>query len=240
MNLPNKLSFIRIALVPLMMFFYLADFIPYCNKIIALVIFIIAAVTDLFDGKIARKRNEVTDLGKLLDPLADKMLYTCAFFLLIADSSSVIIPWVGVIALTVLFVRDSLVNGIRQIAASKGVVVAAAPSGKLKSVLTYIYIPMIMFLNQGLLTSFGIEAFNVINLILLILAYVVMGFGTLVTLYSGVDYTLRNKSAIMGEKTKEDEGEVDREESEEVKPETLEIRPDENAEIDPDLEVKVQ
>ena len=99
MNLPNKLTFLRIFLVPLLMFFYLATFIPY-GKVIAVVIFIGAAITDHFDGKLARKHGLVTDLGKLLDPLADKMLYTCAFFLIIADGT-VASPW-GVIALSIL------------------------------------------------------------------------------------------------------------------------------------------
>ena len=203
MNLPNKLSILRIVLVPLMMFFYLADFIPYCNKIIAVVLFIVAALTDLFDGKIARKRNQVTDLGKLLDPLADKMLYTCAFFLIIADRASALDPIWGVIALSILFIRDSLVNGIRQVAASKGVVVAAAKSGKLKALLTDIYIPMFMFISQGLLIGTGYAVCDVINTILVVGAYTVMGVATLVTIYSGVDYCIKNKD-IISVKTPED------------------------------------
>lgn len=193
MNLPNKLTFLRIFLVPLLMFFYLATFIPY-GKVIAVVIFIGAAITDHFDGKLARKHGLVTDLGKLLDPLADKMLYTCAFFLIIADGT-VASPW-GVIALSILFVRDSLVNGIRQIAASKGVVVAADFSGKLKAVLTYIYVPMFMFISQGIFVDTGYVACDIINQILVIAAYIVMGVATVVTIWSGVDYCIKNKDVI--------------------------------------------
>lgn len=190
MNLPNKLSFLRIFLVPLMMFFYLASFIPY-GKVIAVALFIVAAFTDLFDGKIARKRGEVTDLGKLLDPLADKMLYTCAFFLIIADGT-VASPW-GIIALSILFIRDTLINGVRQVAASKGQVLAAAQSGKLKAFLTDIYIPLFMFISQGIFMGTGIHACDIINETLVICAYAVMGIATLVTIYSGFEYCIKNK-----------------------------------------------
>ncbi len=200
MNLPNKLSFFRICLVPIMMFLYLATFIPY-GKIIAVVIFIIAAITDHYDGKIARQRNLVTDLGKLLDPLADKLLYTCALFLVVADGT-ILAPW-GIIALTILFARDSLVNGIRQVAASKGVVVAAVWSGKLKAILNYIYIPMFMFISQGVLQNTGLPALDIVNQVLIISAYVMMGIATIVTLYSGVDYLIKNKSILSQKQEKE-------------------------------------
>lgn len=194
MNLPNKLSFLRICLVPIMMFFYMASFIPY-GKVIAVVLFIVASLTDLFDGKIARKRGLVTDLGKLLDPIADKMLYTCAFFLIIADGT-VLMPW-GVIALSILFIRDTLINGVRQVAASKGIVLAAGKSGKLKALLTDIYIPMFMFIAQGIFVGTGSYACDVINEILTITAYVVMGVATLVTIYSGVEYCVKNKQIFV-------------------------------------------
>ena len=202
MNLPNKLSILRILLVPLMMFFYLASFIPY-GKIIAVAIFIGAAVTDSFDGRIARKRQQVTDLGKLLDPLADKMLYTCAFFLIVADG--IILAPFGVLALSILFVRDSLINGIRQVAASKGVVVAAAKSGKLKAVLTDVYIPIFMFLAQRIFVDTGYQVFDIINLILTIGAYSVMGIATIVTIYSGIDYCIKNKNVFISNESKEPE-----------------------------------
>ena len=202
MNLPNKLTFLRIFLVPLMMFFYLATFIPY-GKIVAVVIFIGAAITDLYDGKIARKRELVTDLGKLLDPLADKMLYTCALFLIVADGT-IASPW-GVLALSILFIRDSLINGIRQIAASKGVVVAADFSGKLKAVLTYIYVPMFMFISQGIFVDTGYAACDIINQILVICAYIVMCVATIVTIWSGVEYCIKNKNVIRTQEEKKED-----------------------------------
>ena len=84
MNIPNKLSMLRIILIPFMLFFYLADFVPY-GKIIAIAIFIVAAFTDMLDGHIARKYNLVTNLGKLLDPIADKLLVMSALLLVVVD-----------------------------------------------------------------------------------------------------------------------------------------------------------
>lgn len=198
MNLPNKLSFLRIILVPLIMFFYLATFIPF-GKVVAIVLFIVAALTDLFDGKIARARGLVTDLGKLLDPIADKMLITCSLFLIVLDGT-IAHPW-GIIALTILFTRDCIVNGIRQIAATKGVVVAAVWSGKIKAILAYTYLPMFMLLAQfHILQSdmlAGSQVFDTIVLIFSILCYIVLAAGTLVTAWSAIDYTLKNKSVIM-------------------------------------------
>lgn len=201
MNLPNKISFLRIILVPIMMFCYLATFIPY-GKVIAVVLFIIAALTDLFDGKIARKRGLVTDLGKLLDPLADKMLYTCTLFLIVVDGT-IAAPW-GILVLTIIFIRDSLVNGIRQVGASKGVVVSAVWSGKFKSVLIYIFIPMFMFISQGLFVDTGYVACDIINQILVICAYVVMGCAALATIWSAVDYTVKNKDVLMSKPNTEE------------------------------------
>lgn len=191
-----------------MMFFYLATFIPF-GKIVAVVLFFVAALTDLFDGKIARKRGLVTDLGKLLDPIADKMLYTCAFFLIIADGT-VAEPW-GIIALSILFVRDTLINGVRQIAASKGLVLAAGKSGKLKAFLTDIYIPMFMFIAQGIFVDTGIHACDVINQILVILAYCVMGVATIVTIYSGVEYCIKNKHIFIETPKEEAEQQINTE-----------------------------
>ncbi len=219
MNLPNKLSALRIALVPLMMIFYMLP-IPYVGKVIAMFLFIGAAITDLFDGKIARSRGLVTDLGKLLDPLADKLLYTCALFLLVAvplgaNSIPAMYP-MGLIALTVAFARDSLVNGIRQVAASKGVVVAAAFSGKIKSVFAYIYIPMFMFIAQGYFANTGILACDIINTILIVIAYIFMVLAIVTTIWSAVDYVLINKEVLMKKSSSSDVVAEDNKETEQT------------------------
>ena len=200
MNLPNKLSILRIILVPVLMFFYLASFIPY-GKILAILVFIAAAITDLYDGKIARKTGQVTDLGKLLDPVADKLLYTCSLLLIVADGT-IAAPF-GIIFFTIIFLRDSIVNGLRQIAAAKGVVIAAGMSGKIKSVIIFVAIPLFMFISQGIFSNTGSAVCDIINQILIVVAYTVMVAGVLVTLWSGVDYMLRNKNVFMEQKDKE-------------------------------------
>ena len=134
MNLPNKLTIFRVILIPFMMFFYLADFIPYgIGKIVALVIFVVGALTDLLDGKIARKYNLVTNFGKFLDPIADKMLTSTVFFLIVADGT-IPHPW-GAIMVTIIISREFIVSALRLIASSKGVVLAADMWGKVKTVL---------------------------------------------------------------------------------------------------------
>ena len=197
MNLPNKLSIIRICLVPFVMFFYLAPFIPY-GKIIAIVLFIVAAVTDLFDGKIARKNGLVTDLGKLLDPIADKMLITCSLFLIVFDLT-IAHPW-GIIALTILFTRDCIVNGVRQIAATKGVAVAAEKSGKIKAILAYIYIPFFMFIAQLKISLAGLAAYDTVMTVFYVIGYIILAAATIVTAWSAIDYPLKNKELILPKK----------------------------------------
>ncbi len=196
MNLPNKLSLLRIILVPVLMFFYLATFIP-CGKLIAVILFIVAAITDRLDGKIARRDGLVTDLGKLLDPIADKMLITCGLFLIVFDfdGAGAVVHPVGIIALFVMFTRDCVVNGLRQLVAQKGVAFAAVKSGKLKAVFAYSYIPTFMLLAQIHIwqTQFlaGIHAVEIIVLIITIIAYILLALGTIVTAYSAFDYCIK-------------------------------------------------
>ena len=102
MNTPNKLSFLRIILVPLIYVFYLLPIDPY-GKFVSVALFILAAITDQLDGHLARKNNQVTDLGKLLDPLADKLLYCGCMFLIVLDGT-IAHPW-GIIGLFIVFFR---------------------------------------------------------------------------------------------------------------------------------------
>ena len=191
MNTPNKITISIIILVPFMMFFYLSSFIPYgIGKFIAFALFIIAAVTDRIDGHLARKNKQVTDLGKLLDPIADKMLITCGFLLIIVDST-IAQPW-GIICFTILFARDTLVNMLRQIGATKGYVFAATISGKLKAIFQYIHIPtfiLIAGLNSLNLTG---DISNIILTILNVIGYVMLGIATIITFWSAIDYTVKN------------------------------------------------
>ena len=153
MNLPNRLTVLRIVLIPFMMFFYLADFIPHgIGKLVALAIFIIASFTDMLDGQIARKRNLVTNLGKFLDPIADKILTSAVLFLIVADGT-IPAPW-GVMAITIIIAREFIVATLRMQAASKGIVVAADMWGKVKTVVQMVALPVCMLLAYVLTCGF--------------------------------------------------------------------------------------
>ena len=127
MNLPNKLTLFRVVLIPFFVFFLLAPYFEGYGNYIAVAIFIVASITDFLDGKIARKYNLVTNFGKFMDPLADKLLVCSA---LIAMSSLGVIPaWITI----VIIAREFIISGFRLIAAEKGVVIAASMWGKWKT-----------------------------------------------------------------------------------------------------------
>lgn len=127
MNLANKLTMVRIFLVPLFLIFIAVKDIPY-GTFIATFIFIIASLTDQLDGYIARSRNQVTNFGKFMDPLADKLLVTAALISLV--DLQVVPAWATVI----IIAREFAVSGLRTIAASEGKVIAASMWGKVKTV----------------------------------------------------------------------------------------------------------
>ena len=196
MNLPNKLSLTRMIIVPVMMFFYLADFVPY-GKFIATGLFIIGAITDFLDGKIARKYNLVTDLGKFLDPIADKMLVTCALIMICCDGT-VPAPF-GVIALALVVGRDLAVNMLRQVASTKGVVIAAEKTGKYKTFAQDLAIPVLMCYT-GLALFGGVNA-TLLTTSTFMIAFKWVGFGLLIlslvlTIVSIFDYLIRNRAVF--------------------------------------------
>ncbi len=196
MNLPNKLTVLRMVLIPFMMFFYLAEFIPHgIGKVVALVIFIVAALTDLLDGKIARKYNLVTNLGKFLDPIADKILTATALFMLMADGT-IPAPW-GVIIVTIIIAREFMVSALRLIAASQGTVLAADIWGKAKTMVQMIAIPIL------LLIPFLIELGGVANWLVLtvkIIGWTALGVATVLTIVSGANYLFKNKHCFKDSK----------------------------------------
>ena len=171
MNLPNKLTLLRVILVPVFMAVLYLDFAGAAW--VALAIFIIASLTDLLDGKIARKYNLVTDFGKFADPLADKMLTTAALLWFVENGQMP--AW----ALLIVLIREFAVSGLRMIASDKGRVIAAGWSGKVKTASTMVCI-VIMFIP-------GLPA--IINtLCVWIIA--------LTTLYSGIEYFVKNMDVI--------------------------------------------
>ena len=128
MNLPNKLTVLRVIMVPFFVFFMLTDVGGVANKWIALVLFIVASLTDMLDGKIARKYNLVTNFGKFMDPLADKLLVCSAMICLIPSGKH---PTAVVI---VIIAREFIISGFRLVASDNGVVIAANYWGKFKTV----------------------------------------------------------------------------------------------------------
>lgn len=192
MNLPNKLSLSRIIISPLMMFFYLANFIPYgIGKWIALGLFIIGSITDFLDGYIARKYHLITDLGKFLDPIGDKLLVTFALILVTTDGI-VPLPY-GAIALAIIVGRDLVVDMLRFVAASKGVVIAADWVGKYKTT-TQDFALLFLLLFSALLTIAGIS--TTILAIVMWIAYVLLILAVLLTIISMINYLLKNRAVF--------------------------------------------
>lgn len=174
MNLPNKLTLVRVCMVPI---FIVAFMMGYYYA--ALVIFALASLTDYFDGKIARERNLITNFGKIMDPLADKILVYSALCLFI--DVKVIDAWM----LIIILAREFVVAGMRTVAASEGRVLAAGMSGKIKTVLQ-------MFAVIFLLLGLGLSNVAIITSIgnILFLAALIM------TVYSGVEYVYKNKDVF--------------------------------------------
>lgn len=182
-HIPNIITSVRIALLPLVYFFYLTNFIPY-SQYIAIVIFLIAAVTDFLDGKIARKYNLVSNIGKMLDPIADKMLSYTGLFLIIV--TGVLPLWAAVIVYVINLCRDFAIDCLRMIAATKGTVLAANIFGKIKTVIAFVALPWLLL--QGCLPSdwAGLLAFQIIG-------YILIGLQTVFCLLSGMIYLIQNR-----------------------------------------------
>lgn len=196
MNLPNKITLIRIILIPIMVFLYLATFIPY-GKIIALAVFILAACTDFLDGMIARKYGLVTNLGKFLDPIADKLLTASALLLVVCDMT-IPAPY-GVIIAIIILGRELIISAFRQVAATKNFVMAADKWGKVKTIFQDIALPALFLLSLIYQYSWFSQTFVFVYEII---CYVLIGIATLLTIISGLNYLIKNWKVL-----KEDKGE---------------------------------
>lgn len=191
MNLPNKLSLTRIVLLPFMMFFYMASFIPSgYGKIVALVIFVVASITDFLDGYIARKYNMITDFGKFIDTIADKMLTFTALFMFMVDGI-IPHPW-GIIFAFVTLLRDFIVTGIKSLCASNGTVMCAEQVGRIKFFVSTIAYPLGFLV--AILKAFAIS--GVLLLVFEIIFYVLIGLTAILTVYSGVYYIVKYRSVF--------------------------------------------
>ncbi len=176
MNTPNKLTFLRVLLVPVFMWALLTG-----KLYIALAVFVIASLTDQLDGHLARKNNQVTTFGKLMDPLADKILTISALVCFIEIKADFIYSWMVMI----IIARELIVTGIRQIAMGENKVIAASSWGKAKTVsqlvaIIAIMLDMIIPLRTG---SFCLTFWLIIIAVIL-------------TVYSGIDYIVKNRSLL--------------------------------------------
>ena len=201
MNLPNKLTLARIALTFIFLVFLFSKGLLF--RYLSLVTFIVALLTDFYDGHIARSRNLVTDFGKLMDPIADKILVLAAFLAFV--ELQIIPAWMVVLVI----VREFVITGMRLLAASKGIVLPADKSGKHKtasqmvaifSILSYLAIRDTMGFLQDTRGSVqfrgsGIEGF--FDFAIVILMIVTVSF----TLSSGIFYLWSNKDIVLGAKT---------------------------------------
>lgn len=182
MNLPNKLTLLRVVLIPFFLLFMYIDIPMHYG--IALVIFGAASITDALDGKIARAKNLVTNFGKFLDPLADKVLVIAALTVFVE------LPFVkmSAIPLIIITAREFMVSGLRLLAANSGVVVAAGIWGKLKTAFTMIAIVAILFwlcLCYDLELLYSIDLKNAVDNILI---PVLIWISTVLTVISGAIY----------------------------------------------------
>lgn len=182
MNTPNKLTVLRIILVPFYVLFSLCKNIPL-SCLWALLIFAIASFTDYLDGKIARKLNLITNFGKFLDPMADKILVLSAMICMM--SAGLCNPVVVII----VSAREFLVSSLRLVAASQNIVIAAGKSGKLKTASQMISIVVVLILlSVNQLSGTTVPVATISNCLMWITASI--------TVYSGIEYMIRNQNII--------------------------------------------
>lgn len=173
MNLPNKLTMFRVILIPFFVLFMLVD-ITSVDKWIALAIFIVASLTDLLDGKIARKYNLVTNFGKFMDPLADKLLVCSALICLVEMAK--LPAWMVI----VIIAREFIISGFRLIASDNGVVIAASYWGKFKTTFQMVMICLL------------IADIGAIEMITNVIVWIAL----ILTVVSLVDYLVKNKDVM--------------------------------------------
>ncbi len=202
MNLPNKITLTRIMMIPLFVLFFYLDVFPgrHYEYIIAGIIFTLAASTDFLDGHIARSRGLVTNLGKFLDPIADKVLNATAFILLLTRPYAFEVgPFAGCgtiiagICVSVIIARELIVSGFRMIAAGRNLVLAADMVGKIKTVTQDVAIAVLLIVTPCLDIGAGV-----------VFAYIGMGvfwLSTILTIISGVNYIVKNRQVLSDKET---------------------------------------
>lgn len=181
MNLPNKLTILRIIMIPFFLFFLLAGF-GVTGRYIATAIFCIASFTDTLDGYIARKYNLVTNFGKFMDPLADKLLVCSAMIALIGIEGAVVaLPNVVVI---IIIAREFVITGFRTLAVEQNIVIAAGFWGKLKTICQMAMLIVLLI--------------NINNVVFMVISYILIYLSLALAIISAVDYIVRNKQVLKG------------------------------------------
>ena len=175
MNLPNNLTVLRVIMVPVFVFFMLTDVGGPANKWIALILFCVASLTDMLDGKIARKYNLVTNFGKFMDPLADKLLVCSAMICMIEMGK--LPAWIVI----VIIAREFIISGFRLVASDNGIVIAASYWGKFKTVFQMAMIIV-------LIADFG----GIFDIIAQVLIWIALAL----TVISLIDYIVKNKEVL--------------------------------------------
>ncbi len=196
MNLPNRLTLFRIILVPVFVIFMLVNTgLGNWDNFIALVIFVVASLTDLLDGRIARKRNLITDFGKFMDPLADKLLVCSALLCLMSLG---MVPAWGVI---IIVAREFVISGFRLVAAEHQIVIAAGIWGKFKTV--FQMVSVILFLVALTLSGVVVgiysdtaSAVDWFQCIVLLLALITFYICVVLTVISMIDYIVKNREVF--------------------------------------------
>lgn len=175
MNLPNKITIFRVCMIPVFLVFYLADAIPF-HSVIALAVFIIACLSDALDGHLARKNNLVTNFGKFMDPLADKLL-VCTALLCFLDAGTL-----HLLVVITIIAREFIISGFRTVAADSGLVLAASYWGKFKTASQMVMCVL-------LILHLEFAWFSVMETIFIWLSFAL-------TIISLLDYLIKNRSVI--------------------------------------------
>ncbi len=190
MNIPNRITLIRLLLIPFIVFFYLATFIPFA-KLIACILFLLAVLTDFFDGYLARKLNQVSVLGTFLDAIADKVLVLSAFLLVVADG--VVLAPFGAISFIIIIFREFSISAFRQLCATKNVVLPADMWGKIKANFQFFTVLFFMLVSFFLsIENFSSKVLCVFNLI----SYILLFATVIITIISLVHYLIKNREVF--------------------------------------------
>ena len=189
MNLPNKLTMLRVFLIPVFVIAFIFDdkctyvfnftnFNITLNRLISAIVFVVASITDYYDGKIARKYNLITNFGKLMDPLADKMLVVTALILLTHTGE------VHYLITLIVVLREIIISSIRLIAVEQNIVIAASYYGKIKTATQMVAIILLLFNIHN------------INIIFYNIVYFILYFSTVFVIISLIDYIIKNKKVF--------------------------------------------